>query len=377
MRTPELRRAVLIGVSYMIPFVVVGGILQAAGLILGGRDLAGDPAAALTGTLLHQPGGAKEHLAAFAYTLGSLCFHLLAPVLAAAIAYAIAERPGLMPGLVTGLAAATVGAGYLGALVGGVLAGLVAEQLARIPARQDLRGLSSMLLVPLVATLACAGAMLAIVGPPVAAMSATVNGWLSGLGGVSLVLMGAVAAVMMVADLGGPLNKTAYTFAVAGVTGAGTVHGPAVMAAVMAAGMTAPLACWLATTLRPSRFSPAERRAGRAAGVSGALFITEGAIPFAATKPVKVLPALMAGATVTGVLSTMLGATLTAPHGGVLVLADADKLLALLMALLLGTVTAAGGLLIGRSKFAGPAADVDSENASRVSEAASASALRK
>ena len=282
-----------------------------------------------------------------------------------------------MPGLVTGLAAATVGAGYLGALLGGVLAGLVAEQLVRIPTRQGLRGLSSLLLIPLTATLICAGAMLAIVGPPVATMIAAVSGWLSGLGGVSLVLVGAVAAAMMVADLGGPLNKTAYTFAVAGVTGAGTGQGPAVMAAVMVAGMSAPLACWLATVLRPNQFSSAERRAGRSAGLSGVLFITEGAIPFAATKPMNVLPALAFGAAVSGAFATTFGGSLTAPHGGVLALVDADNLLARLGPLLRGTTLAAGGLLLGRPKLADPATDAELGNAGRDSDAASAPAPQK
>jgi fructose PTS system EIIBC or EIIC component len=162
------------------------------------------------------------------------------------------------------------------------------------------------------------------------------------------VLLGAVAGAMMVADLGGPLNKTAYAFAVAGITGAGTVRGPAVMAAVLAAGMAAPLGCWLATVLRPGRFTTAERRTGRAAGLLGALFITEGAIPFAAANPLRVLPGLMAGGAVAGATATALGATVTAPHGGVLALFAAGHVLAQLAALVAGSATAAGGVLVAR-----------------------------
>jgi PTS system fructose-specific IIC component len=343
MRTLDLRRSVLIGVSYMIPFVVVGGILQAAGLLLGGRDLARAPAAVVAGALLdtpHQP-------AAVLYTLGSLSFFLLAPVLAGAIAYAIADRPGLMPGVTTGLAAGVVGAGFLGGLVGGVLAGIAAGQLARIRLPESMRGPASFLLLPLTATLLSGGAMLALIGPPVAVAERVLGEWLTGLGGTSALVLGAVLGAMIVADLGGPLNKAAYTFAVAGITGTGITDGRA-MAAVMAAGMAAPLACWLATVIQPVLFSPAERRSGKAAGVLGALFISEGAIPFAAAGPLVVIPSLMLGGAVAGAVSMAFGATLAVPHGGVLALVAAGHLAGFLAALGLGAGVGAAVLVVGR-----------------------------
>jgi PTS system fructose-specific IIC component len=346
MRTLDLRRSVLIGVSYMIPFVVVGGILQAAGLLLGGRDLARDPAGVIAGALLDAP----HHTAAILYTLGSLSFFLLAPVLAGAIAYAIAARPGLMPGVATGLAAGVVGAGFLGALIGGVLAGIGAELLGRVRLPESMRGLASFLLVPLTVTLVSGSAMLALIGPAVAAAERAVGTWLTGLGGLSAVLLGAVLGAMIVADLGGPLNKAAYTFAVAGVTGTG-VHDDralSVMAAVMAAGMAAPLACWLATVAQPSLFRAEERRNGKAAGVLGALFISEGAIPFAAAAPLVAIPSLMLGGAVAGAASMAFGTTLSVPHGGVLALVAVGHLAGFLGALTLGTGLGAAGLVVAR-----------------------------
>ena len=341
----ELRRPVLIGVSYIIPFVVVGGLLQAIGLLLGARGAALDPAAVLTGT--PAPSSSVPDLL---YTLGTLAFSLLAPVLAGSIAYAIADRPGIMPGLTTGLAAGAVGAGFLGALIGGVLAGVLAERLGRVPMPSPLTGLASFLVVPLTATLVSGAAMLAVIGPPVAAAGAAMTTWLTGLGGSSAVLLGVVLGAMTVADLGGPLNKAAYTFAMAGMTGATSGRAMSVMAVVMAAGMTAPLACWLATRLRPAMFTPEEREQGKAAGVLGAVFISEGAIPFAAANPLRVIPGLVAGGAVAGAATMAVGATLAAPHGGVLALFAVGHLLGFLASLASGAAIAAALLVFMRPR---------------------------
>jgi fructose PTS system EIIBC or EIIC component len=351
MRMLDLRRSVLIGVSYMIPFVVVGGILQAIGLLLGGRDLARDPAAVLTGALLDAPAGWGQHTAAVVYTLGALAFSLLAPILAGYIAYAIADRPGIMPGITTGLAASVIGAGFLGALIGGILAGFAAEWLGRLRLPDSMRGPASFLVVPLAATLISGGAMLAVIGPPVAAAEHALGGWLSGLGGTSAVLLGTVLGAMTVADLGGPLNKAAYTFAIAGVTAAGVTGTPGgtAMAAVMAAGMAAPLACWVATWLQPSAFTQEEREQGKAAGVLGAFFISEGAIPFAAANPLVVIPSLMLGGAVAGAGTMAFGAT----HGGVLALIAAGHLLGFLASLAAGIAAAAACLVLDRLRGRG------------------------
>ena len=342
-----LRRPILIGVSYMIPFVVVGGVAQALGLLIGGQDLARDHAAVLDGALVHTPGAWWQHTAAVLYTLGALAFQLMAPALAGYLAYAIAGRPGIMPGLTTGLAASVIGAGYLGALIGGILAGIAADRLGRVPWPDAVRSLASFLIVPLTATVLSGGAMLALIGPPMAAASQALASWLTGLGGASAVLLGAVLGAMIAADLGGPLNKVAYTFALTGVAAAGARE-LSVMAAVMAAGMAAPLSCWLATRLRPARFSRDERRQGTAAGLLGALFISEGAIPFAAVRPLRVIPALVLGGAVAGAAATAAGATLAAPHGGVLALFAVGHLLGFVASVAAGAAVAAGGLLLAR-----------------------------
>lgn len=347
-----LRRPIHIGISYMIPFVVVGGVTQALGLLIGGPSLPHDPHAVLDGTLLQAAGGWSQHTAAVLYTLGTLAFHLMAPVLAGYIAYTIAGRPGLMPGLTAGLAAGVVGAGYLGALIGGVLAGAATARLARIRWPDPVRSLSSFFVVPLAGTLISAGAMLAVIGPPIATAVDALAGWLTGLGGASLILLGAVLGAMIAADLGGPLNKVAYTFAVAGVTVAGTAghRQLSVMAAVMAAGMAVPLGCWLATRVRPGLFTEDERTQGAAAGILGALFITEGAIPFAAARPVRVIPGLVAGGAAAGAGAMAFGATLAAPHGGVLALFAVGHLLGWIASLAVGASVAATGLLLARRR---------------------------
>ena len=375
-----LRRPILIGISYMIPFVVVGGLTQALGLLIGGPDLSHDASVVLDGTLLQAAGGWSQHSAAVLYTLGTLAFHLMAPVLAGYIAYTIAGRPGLMPGLTAGLAAGVVGAGYLGALIGGVLAGAATARLARIRWPDPVRSLSSFLIVPLAGTLISAGTMLALIGPPVAVATDALGGWLIGLGGTSVILLGAILGAMIAADLGGPLNKVAYTFAVAGVTGAGTAgtRQLSVMAAVMAAGMAVPLGCWLATRVQPGLFTEDERRQGTAAGILGALFISEGAIPFAAVRPVRVIPIMITGGAAAGAGAMAFGATLAAPHGGVLALFTVGHLVEWIASLAIGASVVAMGLLSARWRTrvsrraaagSGPA-DADSAEAVAVSGAA-------
>jgi PTS system fructose-specific IIC component len=208
------------------------------------------------------------------------------------------------------------------------------------------------LLVPVTATLLSGGAMRAVIGPPVAAASDALTGWLTGLGASAAVLLGAVLGAMMVADLGGPLNKAAYTFAITGVTGGGAVSARAasVMAAVMVAGMTAPLACWLATLLRPARFTPEEREQGKAAGVLGAVFISEGAIPFAAAHPLRVIPSLMLGGAAAGAATMVFGVTLGVPHGGLLALFAVGNVVGFIAALVIGVETGAAGLALSRRR---------------------------
>jgi len=330
------------GVSYMIPFVAGGGLLIALGYLLGGYDItehAQDvvnnhdittlPDPARLG-LNHVPFGSPllAYLGALFYTLGATAFTLFVPVLAGFIAFAIANRPGIAPGFVMGaLAVDLVGfgsaqSGFLGAIVGGVMAGVVARWVGGWALPTWARGLMPVVLIPTIATAICGVLMVTVLNRPLAAVMRAATDALDSMSGGSMVLLGVVLGLMMAFDIGGPLNKTAYTFAVTGVGGAAVLSQGApqleVMAAVMLAGMTPPLALALATRVRPALFTPHERESGKAAAALGAAFITEGAIPYAAADPLRVIPAIMAGSAVTGGVSMALGVSSRAPHGGVL-----------------------------------------------------------
>ncbi|MFG1927086.1 fructose-specific PTS transporter subunit EIIC [Cryptosporangium sp. NPDC048952] len=354
-----IRRALLVGVSYAIPFVAAGGILQALGLLLAGDTVTGAPFSPLqrTGTL--------------AFSVGTLAFGLLAPVLAAAVAYALAGRPGLVPGLTSGVAASAVGAGFLGGLVGGLVAGLVAAALSRLRTPQWTHGPVAIVALPVVATLVTGGLMLGILGPPLAAATRTLTGWLGGLDGSSAILLGTVLGAMTAIDLGGPVNKVAYTFAATGLTTplANTVLTPAAapiaitptgatpavaqsgaaMAAVMAAGMCAPLALALATRIRPRLFSDEERSHAPTASALGALFITEGAIPYAVADPARVVPAAVLGSATAGAVALGTHATVSAPHGGVLALFSVGHVVAFLTAIAVGTALTCAAVIVTKS----------------------------
>jgi PTS system fructose-specific IIC component len=232
----------------------------------------------------------------------------------------MADRPGLVPGFVGGAIALTINAGFLGGLVAGLLAGgvVMAIQKVRIPA--PMRGIMPVVVIPLISSAVVGFLMFVVVGKPIASGQKAMTDWLNGLTGTNAVLLGALLGLMMCFDLGGPVNKVAYTFATAGIA----VSNPSdsamkIMAAVMAAGMVPPLAMALATTVRGKLFTQAERENGKAAWILGASFISEGAIPFAAADPLRVIPSSMVGGAVTGALSMAFGATLRAPHGGIFV----------------------------------------------------------
>ncbi|MFI1955622.1 fructose-specific PTS transporter subunit EIIC [Streptomyces xinghaiensis] len=332
----QLRRYLMSGVSYMVPFVAAGGLLIALSFALGGYDIT-------------EAKPVTEHFvwtevaswAALLLQIGSAAFGFLVPVLAGYIAYGMADRPGLVPGFVGGAVAVTVEAGFLGGLVAGLLAGTVVRgiQRARIPAA--LRGIMPVLVIPLLGSAAVGFLMFVVIGEPVAALQRGLTGWLGDLSGSNAIILGAVLGLMMCFDLGGPLNKVAYTFAVGGLADANS-GSLKVMAAVMAAGMVPPLAMALATAIRGRLFTTAERENGKAAWVLGASFITEGAIPFAAADPLRVIPSVMAGGAVTGALSMAFGATLRAPHGGVFVVPLISGPLLYLVAIAAGTALATG-----------------------------------
>lgn len=323
------------GVSFMLPFVVAGGLLIALAFAFGGIDAM---SAANTGSLGFALGeiGAK---AAFA---------LIVPALAGYIAFSIADRPGIAPGMIGGMLAANLNAGFLGGIVAGFIAGYTVSFLSRsIRLPKTLEGLKPVLILPLIGTLVTGLLMVYVVGVPVAALLAALTGWLKGMQGTSALVLGLILGGMMALDMGGPINKAAYASSAALISSG--IYTP--MAAVMLAGMTPPLGIALATRLFPGRFSAQEREAGTAAAVLGAAFITEGAIPFAAADPLRVIPALVAGSAVAGALSMTLGVALRVPHGGLFVLPIPNAItpvLGAVVALAVGTVITA--VLVGLLK---------------------------
>jgi PTS system fructose-specific IIC component len=371
------RRVLMTGVSYMIPFVAAGGLLIALAFLLGGYEIAlstgadgSGPGVAgeliANGTLLNPVdvstlelangaalpnGDVLSYIAALLLTLGSASFGFLVPALAGYIAYAIADRPGIAPGFVMGfIANTTLASGFLGGIVGGVLAGVVAAWIAGWKVPTWARGLMPVVVIPLLATLISGAIMVIVLGRPLTALTEALNDALNSLDGGSAVVLGVVLGLMMAFDMGGPLNKTAYAFATAGLTAAAIAAGDApelrIMAAVMLAGMVPPLALALATVIRPGLFTVAERENGKAAWLLGASFITEGAIPFAAGDPLRVIPSIMAGSAVTGALSMAFGVTLAAPHGGVFVFFAIGELLGFFIALVAGVLVAAGLVVV-------------------------------
>ncbi|HSP74971.1 MAG TPA: fructose-specific PTS transporter subunit EIIC [Cryobacterium sp.] len=341
----KVKRALLTGVSYMIPFVAGGGLLIALGFLLGGYEITEvADTVTLENSLFNLPeGGMLTYLGAVFFKIGALSMGFLVPALAGYIAYAIADRPGIAPGFVAGAVAGFMGAGFLGGIAGGLLAGIAAASFAKLDVPRWLRSLMPVVIIPLVASIVASGLMFLVLGGPIALLTTALNEWLSGMTGASAILLGLILGLMMGFDLGGPVNKVAYAFAVAGL-GTATMANQApweIMAAVMAAGMVPPLAMALATVLDRRLFSIAERENGKAAWLLGASFISEGAIPFAAADVFRVIPASMVGAGVTGALSMAWSVTSKAPHGGMFVFFAIDSFALFALAIAIGTVVAA------------------------------------
>ncbi len=291
----------LTGVSYMLPMVVAGGLLIALSFVFGIEAFKEE------GTLA----------AALMKIGGETAFQLMVPLLAGYIAYSIADRPGLAPGMIGGLLAGTLGAGFIGGIIAGFVAGYAAKAVSRwIPLPASIESLKPILIIPLLASLVTGLVMIYVVGTPVAKMLAGLTEFLDTMGTSNAILLGLLLGTMMCVDLGGPVNKAAYAFSV----GLLASQSYAPMAATMAAGMVPPIGMGIATLLARRKFAQTEREAGKAALVLGCCFISEGAIPFAAKDPLRVIPASIAGGALTGALSMAFGAKLLAPHGGLFVL---------------------------------------------------------
>ena len=352
----KLKKALLTGVSYMIPFVAGGGLLIALGFLMGGYLITKyADTIVVQNSLFNLPtefpdnawGPLGAYLGAVLFKIGGLSLGFLVPALAGYIAYAIADRPGIAPGFVAGAVAGFMGAGFLGGIVGGLLAGYIAHVIGQLHVARWLRGLMPVVIIPLLASLVASGLMFLILGGPIVAITKGLNAWLSGLTGASAIALGVILGLMMCFDLGGPVNKVAYSFAVAGL-GAATLENQApwqIMAAVMASGMVPPLAMALATVLDKQRFSLAERENGKAAWLLGASFISEGAIPFAAADPLRVIPASMLGGAITGAISMASGVGSKAPHGGIFVFFAIDNFVMFVVSILVGTVVTALAVL--------------------------------
>lgn len=359
----RIRQWLMTGVSYMIPFVAAGGILIALSFMLAQVSLGENGAIEIVNYNLTS--GDEYNIAqnfdvtsltawaALLFVIGGASFGFLVPILSGFIAFAIADRPGLVPGIVGGSVAATMGAGFLGGIVTGLLGGITAKWVASWPVAKGVRGIMPVVVIPMLSTFVTVGLFITVLGRPIQIAFDGLNDWLTSLSGGSAFALGAILGAMMGFDLGGPVNKVAYTFATTGLAAAGAVTDAPqlkIMAAVMAAGMVAPLAMALATTLRPKLFSEPERENGKAAWLLGASFISEGAIPFAAADPFRVIASSVVGSAVTGGLAMVFGTTLRAPHGGIWVLPLIGNFLLFLVALAIGVVITTAIVLLLKSR---------------------------
>lgn len=352
----RIQQAVMTGVSYMIPFVAAGGLLLALGFLFGGYDMAAGWKEIATGySLTDLPGhtvlikgenvtferaGLQLYLGAVFFAIGQAAMGFIVAALSGYIAYALAGRPGIAPGFAGGAIAVMLGAGFIGGLVTGILAGLIALWIGSWKVPRIVASLMPVVIIPLVTSLAVGLLMFLLLGRPLASIMTGLQDWLTSMSGSSAVLLGVILGLMMCFDLGGPVNKAAYLFATAGLS-TGDDASMKVMAAVMAAGMVPPIALSLATFVRKQLFTPAEQENGKSAWLLGLSFISEGAIPFAAADPFRVIPSMMLGGAVTGALSMALGAASRAPHGGLFVFFAITPFWAWLIAIIAGSLVSA------------------------------------
>lgn len=314
-----LKRHLLTGTSHMLPFVVAGGVLLALSVMLGGKG------AVPEGVFL-------EGL----WDMGIAGFTLFVPVLGGYIAYSIADRPALAPGMIGAYLANQVQAGFLGAIIVGFIAGYVVLQLKRIPLSNKLKAVSTYFILPIGGTFIVSGLVIWVIGMPIAMAMESMNLWLQGMAGASKAILGMVLGGMTAFDMGGPINKVATLFA---QTQVGTQ--PWLMGGVGIAICVPPLGMFLATLLSPKRYTDEEREAGKAAGIMGCIGITEGAIPFAAADPMRVLPSIVVGGMVGNVVGFMFNVLNHAPWGGLIVLPVVDGRLFYLVGIAAGALTTA------------------------------------
>ena len=353
----RIYKAVMTGVSYMIPFVAAGGIIMALGFMLeavttpnlGDLNEAARKSILENSSLFNLNGTHWTlYLGVVLHTIGGFGIELMVPALAAYIAYGLAQRPGIAPGFIAGTVAVTVKAGFLGGIVGGILAGVVAYGLGTLKLPRWLGSMMPVVITPLVTSLIAGAVMYLLLGAPLAWVMSALQGWLTSMSGASSLVLGLILGAMMASDLGGPINKAAYLFATTGLSNGGAVN-QEIMAAVIISGMVPPLAMALATTLRPKLFTEPERENGKAAWLLGASFISEGAIPFASADPLRVISSSIVGGALAGAISMSAHVASPAPHGGIWIVLLSNNVLMFLAAVAAGTLLSALVYLVLKS----------------------------
>ncbi|MCP1387241.1 fructose-specific PTS transporter subunit EIIC [Corynebacterium sp. TA-R-1] len=357
----RLQQAVMTGVSYMVPFVAAGGLLLALGFLIGGYDMANGWQALVTQfsptnlpghevlidgeTMTFTRSGWALYLGAVLFATGQMGMGFVVSALSGYIGYGLAGRPGIAPGFIGGAISVMVGAGFIGGLVTGILAGLIAYWIQTWNVPRWLGSLMPVVIIPLLTSLVVGLLMFMLLGRPLEGVMNGLTGWLESMSGSSAVLLGVIIGLMMCFDLGGPVNKAAYLFGTAGLS-AGTDASFQIMAAVMISGMVPPIALSIATFLRKGLFTPAEQENGKSAWLLGLSFVSEGAIPFAAADPFRVIPAMMLGGATAGAVSMALGVGCQAPHGGLFVIFAYEPWWGMLIALAAGVAVATAAVIL-------------------------------
>lgn len=327
----DVQKHLMTGVSYMIPFVVPGGILIAVGFLLGGIHV-------------YETDG----LAADLFWIGKDAFGLMVAALAGYIAYSVADRPGIAPGFVGGIISDRIGAGFIGGMIAGLLAGYLVQWLKQLNVPAAIRSLMPVLVIPLVATTVVGLLMVYVIGGPAAWLNETMNTMLTNIGTGSALLLGLLIGAMMAFDMGGPLNKAAYFFAMAVAEASGNW---VPLAACMVGGMVPPLVMALAMLIGKGKFTDEEKAGIPGCFVGAATFITEFTIPYAAGDPARVIPSIMIGSAVGSALSMALGVDIMAPHGGLFVVALSNKPLLFILTIIIGGLVGAAVLVALKPKI--------------------------
>ncbi|MPW25667.1 PTS fructose transporter subunit EIIC [Alkalibaculum sp. M08DMB] len=315
----DTRKHLMSGVSYMIPFVVAGGVLLALAVMLSGS-----------------PSVPESGILADVWEIGIAGMTLFVPILGGFIAFSMVDRPGIAPGMIGAFLANSIGAGFLGGMIAGLIAGIVVFYLKKIKVPKIMRSVMPIFIIPLLGSFIVGGIIIWVLGTPIAAMMTGLTTWLTGMGDASKVVLGLILGSMIAFDMGGPLNKVAYGFAVGLVA-----TNPQVMAAVGVAICTPPLGLALATFLSPKKYTAEEKESGKAAVIMGFIGITEGAIPFAAADPIRVIPSIMVGGAAGSITSLLLNATNNAPWGGWIVLPVVGNVFGYIIATIVGVIITA------------------------------------